>query len=237
MEFLQKIFLDLPVLASFLGGILNFLAPCILPLIPSYMSYISGAGLNDLGNYSRFNMLRNAILFVSGFSLVFFLLFLAMINIIDNFFNYLFVRYISGGLVVIFGLHFLGIFRISLLYRTKQLNLQKLEQHKILKIVAPFIIGVGFAAGWTPCTGPIVSSIALLASANQDLAIVSSFAFIAGLSLPFILLALFLERGLNLIRKAKKQMEIIEKICGLFLIFIGILIIIGNTSLLTITSS
>lgn len=232
MEFLQKIFFDLPILASFLGGILNFLAPCILPLIPSYMSYISGASINEVSNYSRFQMLRNALLFITGFGLVFFLLFLAMFHIIDNFFNYPFVRYISGGIVIIFGVHFLGIFRIKMLYATKQLNLKKLERNEILKIIAPFIIGVGFAAGWSPCSGPIISSIALLASMNEGLAVYSSLAFIAGLSLPFLLLALFLERGLHLIRKAKKQMLFIEKISGIFLIGIGILIILGNTSFL-----
>lgn len=232
MEFLQTIFFKLPLLASFLGGILNFLAPCILPLIPSYMSYISGASINEVSSYSRFSMLRNALLFIAGFGLVFFLLFLAMFQLIDNFFNYPIVRYISGSIVIIFGIHFLGIFRIKMLYTTKQLNLQKLEQNEILKIIAPFIIGIGFAAGWSPCSGPIISSIALLASANESLAIYSSLAFIAGLSLPFLLLALFLERGLHLIRKAKKQMLFIEKISGIFLIFIGILIIFGNTSFL-----
>ncbi len=232
MEFLQHLFFKLPILASFLGGILNFLAPCILPLIPSYMSYISGVGIHDATQYSRFHVLRSAILFILGFGLVFFLLFLAMFQIIDNFFNYPIVRYISGGIVILFGMHFLGIFRIKMLYTTKQLNLQKLEQSKILKIIAPFIVGVGFAAGWSPCSGPIISSIALLVSLNKGLAIYASLAFIVGLSLPFLLLAIFLERGLHLIRKAKKQMQLIEKICGIFLICIGILIIFGNTSFL-----
>lgn len=231
MEFLQETFFKLPLVASFLGGILNFLAPCILPLIPSYMSYISGSALHDEAKHSRFNMFRNALLFVAGFGLVFFLLFLAMFQIIGNFSGYPIVRYISGGIVIAFGIHFLGIFRIAMLNQTKQLNLQKLEQHKILKLIAPFLIGIGFAAGWSPCSGPIISSIALLASVNDGLAIWASLAFILGLSLPFLLLALFLERGLHLIRKAKKQMQIIEKICGVFLIGIGILIILGNTSL------
>lgn len=232
MEFLQKIFFELPILASFLGGILNFLAPCILPLIPSYMSYISGASINEISSYSRFRMLRSALLFIAGFGLVFFLLFLAMFQIIDNFFNYPLVRYISGGIIILFGIHFIGIFRIKMLYATKQLNLQKLEQNKILKVIYPFIIGVGFAAGWSPCSGPIISSIALLASMNEGLAVYASLAFIAGLSLPFLLLALFLERGMYLIRKAKKQMLLIEKICGIFLIGIGILIILGDTAFL-----
>ncbi len=227
MESLQKIFFDLPVLISFFGGILSFLTPCILPLIPSYMSYISGVGLHDMHNHSRLHILRSAILFVSGFSLIFFLLFLAMINVIDNFFNYAIVRYLSGGLVILFGLHFLGIFKLQILNQTKQLNVKKLEEYKFLKLIAPFIIGVGFAAGWTPCTGPIVSSIGLLASSNPSLAIVSSLAFIIGLSLPFLLLAIFLEKGLYIIRKLKKQMRIIEILCGIFLIIIGLLIMYG----------
>ncbi|RDU67077.1 cytochrome C biogenesis protein CcdA [Helicobacter didelphidarum] len=221
MESLQQIFFELPILASFIGGILNFLTPCILPLIPSYMSYISGSSLESQ-HYSRVQTLRSALLFILGFSFIFFLLFLAMINIIENFFSYKIVHYVAGGIIVAFGLHFLGIFRINILNYSKQVNLKKFEEHRLLKSIAPFIVGVGFAAGWSPCTGPIVSSIGLLASSNQNLAIFSSLAFIVGLSLPFLLLALFLERGLNIVRKLKKQMRIIEIISGIFLIVIGI---------------
>lgn len=228
MEYLQSAFFKLPILVSFIAGILSFLSPCILPLIPSYMSYISGAAIShsnvNMVSVSKFHIFRSALLFVVGFSLVFFLLFLAMINVIQNFFNYNFVRYISGGIIIIFGLHFLGIFQIKILNNTTKLNLQSLENSKFLKFIAPFIIGVGFAAGWTPCTGPIVSSIGLLAASNENLAITSSLAFIVGLSIPFLLLALFIQKGLNLIRKLKKQMRIIEKLCGIFLITIGFLV-------------
>lgn len=249
MEILQRAFFDLPIFISFVGGILSFLSPCILPLIPSYMSYISGSAINNLDSNNITNkqtlaqkniesnnsskikitqntlhIFRSALLFVAGFSLVFFLLFLAMINVIQNFFNYDFVRYISGGIIIIFGLHFLGIFNLKILNNTTKLNLQALESTRFLKIIAPFIIGVGFAAGWTPCTGPIVSSIGLLAASNESLAIASSLSFIAGLGVPFLILALFIEKGLNLIRKLKKQMRIIEKTCGFFLIIVGILV-------------
>lgn len=227
MESLQSAFFKLPLLISFLGGILSFISPCILPLIPSYMSYISGSSLSEMQTHSRAHILRVAGFFVLGFSLVFFLLFLAMINVIQNFLNYSFVKYISGGIIILFGLHFLGIFRINILNNTTRLNLSALENNRFLKIISPFIIGVGFAAGWSPCSGPIVSSIGLLASSNESLAIASSLAFIVGLALPFLLLALFLQRGLNIIKKLKKQMQIIEIICGIFLIFIGILIILG----------
>ncbi|RDU71552.1 cytochrome C biogenesis protein CcdA [Helicobacter aurati] len=228
MEILQTFFFRLPILASFLGGVLAFITPCILPLIPSYMSYISGTSLHNRENYSRPHTLRNALLFVSGFGIVFFLFGLAMINIIDNVLHYPIVRYLSGGLVILFGLHFLGVLPIKILYHTKQINLKKFEQNQILKAIAPFIFGVGFAAGWTPCTGPIVSSITLLASTNQHLAIFAIFAFVVGLALPFLLLAIFLEAGLSLLRNLKKQMRIIEILCGIFLVFVGILIILDE---------
>ena len=228
MESLQKFFFDLPILISFLGGVLSFLTPCILPLIPSYMSYISGASLSEIHMHSRLHVFRSALLFVLGFSCVFFLLFLAMINVIDNFFNYDFVRYIAGGIIILFGLHFLRIFEIKIFNNIKKLDLQKLENNRFLKIIAPFIIGVGFAAGWSPCTGPIVSSIALLASTNQHLAIFAALAFIIGLATPFLLLALFLQKGFNLLKKLKKQMRLIELICGIFLIFVGILVAFGR---------
>lgn len=232
METLQDIFFRLPILASFLGGVLAFVTPCILPLIPSYMSYISGSSLHDVSSYSRVRTLRNACLFVFGFSLVFFMFGLAMINVIDNVLHYPIVRYISGSLVILFGLHFLGILPIKLLYHTKQLNLSRLENNKTLKIIAPFIFGVSFAAGWTPCTGPIVSSIVFLASTNQSLAVLAILAFVSGLALPFLLLAIFLESGLSLLRNLKKQMRVIEIICGIFLIFVGILIMIDEVYLL-----
>ncbi|MWV61295.1 cytochrome C biogenesis protein CcdA [Helicobacter saguini] len=251
MESLQSAFFDLPIFISFLGGLLSFLSPCILPLIPSYMSYISGTAINNIESNNirnnetlsqkciesnntktsqvtiranRFYIFRSSLLFIAGFSLVFFLLFLAMINVIQNFFNYRFVNYISGGIIILFGLHFLGIFQLKILNNTTKLNLQKLESNRFLKIIAPFIIGVGFAAGWTPCTGPIVSSIGLLAASSESLAIISSLSFIVGLAVPFLILALFIEKGLNFVRKLKKQMHVIEKTCGFFLIIVGILV-------------
>lgn len=232
MEFLQEVFFRLPLIASFLGGIFTFLTPCILPLIPSYMSYISGVSIQDKENYSRARTFQKALLFVLGFSLVFFLFGLAMMNLIDNFLNYPIVRYLSGGLVILFGLHFLGLLKIKILYQTKKLDLQKWEKHRILKNLAPFIFGLGFAAGWTPCTGPIVSSITLLASTNQELAVLAIAAFILGLALPFLALALFLEAGLGLLRRLKKQLRVIEILCGVFLIGVGILIMMDEIYLL-----
>lgn len=225
---LEQLFTKLPILASFMGGLITFLSPCILPLIPSYMSYISGSSLSDVKNYSKTNTLLNAILFILGFSIVFFLFGLAMVNIIDNVFNYSFVRYISGGIVIIFGLHFLGLFRINLLYNTKKLNLERFEKNKYLSFLSPFIFGLGFAAGCTPCTGPIISSISFLAASNQAIAIICLVFFILGLGIPFLLLALFLEKGLAFVRKIKKYMRVIEVVSGVFLIFIGVLIIFGQ---------
>lgn len=221
-------FQQLPIIASFLGGILTFVSPCILPLIPSYMSYISGVGLKDTKNYDRKRVLFSAFLFTLGFSIVFFLFGLAMANLIENFFNYTIVRYISGGIVILFGLHFLGIFKFNFLYKTKHLNLEKLEKNKSLKLFSPLIFGIGFAAGWTPCTGPIISAIGFLAAANESLAVFSLLSFVIGLAIPFLVLALFLDSGLKFIRKIKRYMKTIEVISGLFLITVGILIMTGE---------
>ncbi|WP_257842476.1 cytochrome c biogenesis protein CcdA [Helicobacter sp. 11S02629-2] len=231
-QVLSQMFEHLPVLASFLGGILMFLSPCILPLIPSYMSYISGVGLSDTKHYSHKKTLTSAILFVIGFSIVFFFLGLAMINLFENIFSYHIVRYISGAIVILFGLHFLGLFKFKFLYKTKQLNLSKLENNKALHIIMPLIFGIGFAAGWTPCTGPIIAAITFLAAANQAVAIVSLVAFIIGLAIPFLVLALFLDKGLQVVRRLKTYMKVIEIVAAIFLIVVGILIILGKIEVL-----
>ncbi len=224
MDYLQNAFFDLPVLVSFLGGLLTFFTPCILPLIPSYMSYISGVGIGQMKYHSKAKMLQSSFLFVLGFSSIFFLLFLATFNIIGNFFSNHYVKWVSGFIVIVFGLHFLGVLKIAIFNKIKKLDTTRLEGNRFLKVIAPFLIGVGFAAGWTPCTGPIVSSMALLASTNQNLALMSSISFIVGLSIPFLLLSVFLTQGLAFIGRLKKQMRIIEIFCGIFLILVGLAI-------------
>lgn len=222
-----ELFNSLPILASFLGGIITFLSPCILPIIPTYMFYMSGSSLSNMENYSRAKTLKNAFLFVFGFSLVFFLLGLAMIGVLHNYFNEPIVRYISGGIVILLGLHFLGLFKLAFLYKTKKLDISRLENIKFLSSIMPFIIGFGFAAGWTPCTGPIIASITMLASVNTSMSVVLLALFNIGLALPFILLAVFLEQGLKLLKKIKKYMKAIEIVSGVFLILVGILIALG----------
>ena len=225
-EVLFEWFYRFPLLVSLLAGILSFLSPCVLPLIPAYMSYISGVSVRELqtGRYDRMQVFLRALFFVIGFGVVFIGLGLA----IKEAFSILHSRVFSiiAGLIIIgFGLHFLGAFKIKWLYMTKRLNLEL--KHNALKVFAPFVLGISFALGWTPCTGPIFGAIILATSATPSYGVLLLVLYALGFALPFLALALALERGFELLCKFKSYMRYVEIISGILLIVIGALIISG----------
>ncbi|ANV98471.1 hypothetical protein BBW65_06520 [Helicobacter enhydrae] len=227
-RFLFSLFANFPFVASFLAGILTFLSPCILPLIPAYISYISGVSIESLRQKQEIatsKILFNCCLFLLGFSLVVVLMIVLFGSVFQSLFDHAITRYIVGGIICLFGLHFLGIFRINLLYKTKQINLQTNNS-----FWAPFVLGVSFAFGWTPCSGPILGSIFSLALTQKGLSIALICVYCLGLALPFVFLALFVGLGLKWIKKLTKHLRIIEMISGLLLILIGIAIATGSVS-------
>ena len=204
------------------AGLISFLSPCVLPLIPGYISYISGSSLNELIEKKNINLIP-IILFTVGFSIVFIIFgaastFLGQI-LLQNSFE---LRIVAGLVIIIFSLHIIGIINI------KFLNYEKRIDTKISSnFFSPILIGMAFAFGWTPCIGPILGSILVLAATEESLSkgilLLSFYSF--GLAIPFILSGYLIQRFLIFSKNFKKNIKLVSKIGGIILLITGILII------------
>ena len=209
-------------LISFGAGLLSFLSPCVLPLIPGYISYVSGQPLQEVINSKKINIFP-LILFCFGFSTVF-IIFGASASLLGKLFlqNSEILRIIAGIIIVIFSLQLIGIINIQ------YLNFEKRFDAKGSKnIFFPYIIGLAFGFGWTPCIGPILGSILALASIEETLikAVVLLVFYSLGLALPFILSGYLIQKFLLLSKNFKKNINFISKIGGITLLITGILIL------------
>ena len=213
---------------ALLAGFLSFISPCVLPLIPGYLSFISGLSVDQLNDPSRRrqNMIQvgvGSILFVLGFSTVFILLG-ASATYVGGFLrdNIRIFNKVSGVLLVLFGLHVMGVFRINFLNYEKRIQTRK----RRFGAISAYLIGLAFAFGWTPCIGPILGAI-LTVAANQGTVlhgiILLSF-YSAGLGLPFIVFALLFNWFVGFSGFFKKHFHAVEIFSGLLLIVVGVLI-------------
>ncbi len=206
---------------AFVAGILSFVSPCILPLIPVYVSFITGYNLEELknGNISyRFAFIR-ATSFIVGFSVIFVSMGVAS-SAIGTFLltnKVLFAR-ISGFLVIFFGLYLIGVLKIDLLSRTKRATLC-VDSHGI---VSSFLFGIVFGFGWSPCVGPMLSSILIIAAdtASMQKGAILLVLYSLGIGLPFLFATFFLNYFLKF-STVVKRLDVIQKISGVFLIFAG----------------
>ena len=215
------------------AGVLSFFSPCILPLIPAYISFVTGLSLDEMRDPDSTvtknvkKVLVQTLLFVVGFSFVFVALG-ASITFLGNFLfaNRGLIKLIGGSIIILLGLHIAGVFNIKYLQYEKKFHLKSRPAH----LLGPFIVGVVFAVGWTPCIGPAVAGI-LTWAATRDIPIqgvvLSSF-FSLGLAIPFILTSIFIGWFLGMFSKMKKHMRLISIISGGLLVAVGIWVIIGG---------
>lgn len=229
--------LNISILSAFFAGLISFISPCVLPLIPAYLSFISGLSIEELKSEnnkwkaaSRVSL--NSLLFILGFSVVFVSMG-ASATYLGSFLRYHFSIFnkIAGIVIVILGFHFLGVYRIPWLYYEKRFH----NKGKTLGILTPFIVGLFFAFGWTPCVGPILAGVLLLAS-NQTTVVKGMILLVfysAGLGIPFLITGVGFNLFLNVFEKIKRYFRIIEIISGLFLILVGALIFLGSLGLIT----
>jgi cytochrome c-type biogenesis protein len=235
-EALSGFFTSAPFLVSFVAGILTFISPCVLPLIPAYISYISGMSVKQLsstGEVSRAERVRifnAALMFVLGFSLVFVLLGAAMAELIGDIFNYSWIGWIAGGIIVLFGLHMAGFITIRFLNFEQRANFGSTKSKSFF---APFVLGLSFALGWTPCVGPIFAAIVFKAAQDPATSIWLLVVYAAGLAVPFLLTAILTGFMLKFLTKIKRYFRIIEIIAGLFLVVLGIAIATGGIGKMT----
>jgi len=204
------------------AGLISFLSPCVLPLIPGYISYISGSSINDLVEKKNINLFP-IILFTVGFSIVFIIFgaastFLGQV-LLQNSYE---LRIVAGLIIIILSLHIIGLINIGFL------NYEKRIQTNINKnFFSPILIGMAFAFGWTPCIGPILGSILVLASTEESLGrgILLLFFYSIGLAIPFILSGYLMQKFLIFSKNFKKNINKVSKIGGIILLITGILII------------
>lgn len=213
------------------AGIISFLSPCVLPIVPPYLAYMSGVSLNDLSDKDKPNgkAIVPAIFFVLGLSTVFLLLGFTASAIGTIFLEFQSsFNVISGVLVMIFGAHFVGVFRIPFLNREARMD----AGDRGGSAFGAYILGLAFAFGWTPCIGPQLGAILSLAASEASIArgtfLLGIYAF--GLGLPFILVAAFLPRLTGVMGWMKRHMEQIERVMGLLLWTIGLLMLTGGFS-------
>ncbi len=220
---------NVSTLTAIFAGFLSFVSPCVLPLIPAYISYISGVSLEDIqsGSVSTKRITINSIAFVLGFSLVFILLGASATTfgkLLSR--NMRMLRIIAGIIIIIFGLHTAGFIRIKFLNYEKKVQLK----HRSPSIIGAFLMGIAFAAGWTPCVGPILGAILAEASTYTTISkgiVLLSF-YSLGLGIPFIITAIAINRFFFIFRKIRKYFHLIEIISGLLLIAVGLLLIFLN---------
>ena len=214
---------------AFGAGLISFLSPCVLPLIPGYISFISGSSLNELLEKKKINLIP-LILFSMGFSFVF-ILFGAAASFLGQILleNSQTLRVIAGLIIIVFSLQLIGIINISFLNFEKKIYTQKNNN-----IWFSFIVGMAFGFGWTPCIGPILGSILALASTEETIfkAVILLTFYSLGLAIPFILSGYLMQRFLIFSKNFKKNINLVSKIGGFILLLTGILILTNQLQVL-----
>ena len=219
----------LEILIAFSAGLISFLSPCVLPLIPGYISFISGSSLNELLAKKKINILP-LILFYLGFSFVV-IIFGAAASLLGQILlqNSNTLRIVAGLVIIIFSLQLLGILNISFLNFEKKIYTKRNNN-----IWFSFVVGMAFGFGWTPCIGPILGSILALASTEETIfrAIILLSFYSLGLAIPFVLSGYLIQRFLLFSKNFKKNINLVSKIGGFILLLTGILILTNQLQVL-----
>jgi cytochrome c-type biogenesis protein len=224
--------MTLSFMLAFFAGLISFVSPCVLPLIPGYISFISGVSFNELNQKSKNFILKKSLFFSLGFSLVFILLG-ATATILGSFFlkHIAILSYLSGFLIIFFSLYLLDFVKIDFLSK----NFGNFNLKFSNNLFFPFVVGIGFGFGWTPCIGPILGSILAIASLEDSIAkgILLLTFYSVGLALPFIISSLIINYFLVFSKNIRKYSEKIRKLSGVILLITGILIVFGKLQIIS----
>jgi cytochrome c-type biogenesis protein len=228
---------QITLLAAFAAGFLSFVSPCVLPLIPGYISFVSGVSVEEMRadvapTTSRLQVFLTSLAFVLGFSIVFVLLG-ASATAIGKF---LFARLpllskIAGVILVVFGLHTMGVFRLSFLESEKRMH----SQRKPAGPLGAVLVGVAFAFGWTPCIGPILGGILAIAGSKNSVTegVTLLAVYSMGLGIPFLLTSLAINQFFGAAKRIRRYYHAVELVSGALLIVIGLLIMTGQLTIIT----
>ncbi len=221
---------DVSFVGALLAGLLSFLSPCILPIVPFYLSYLAGVGMNQITADAQITpaMRRRALISALFFSLGVITVFMGLGatatvfgQLVREYFDIL--RWIAAAVIIAMGLHFLGVIRIGFLYRQLRANAGETSN---VSYAGAFVIGLAFAFGWTPCVGPVLTAILFTAAGQETVwqGVWLLFVYGAGMTLPFVLAALFIGPFMRFMVRFRGHLGVIEKIMGVLLILFGVLI-------------
>src|SRR3989338_5489734 len=220
--------IDVSISVAFIAGIVSFLAPCVLPIIPGFLAYLAGSSLTQAAT-RRKEVFLNALFFVLGFSLVFAALGVLLNTVLEAvaYDVQLWLSRIGGALVIIFGLYLTGLIKISFLERPHTFAVHAGNRSRY---VTSFLFGLAFAAGWTPCVGAALGAILGLAASQPGSAFVLLLSYALGLGIPFLVIGFFAAQASVFIEKHGKALRYVNVVFGLLLIALGILIFTGRLS-------
>lgn len=211
---------------AFLGGLLSFLSPCVLPLVPSYLGFVTGFTLEEMTGRRKMAMIH-ATLFVIGFSLVFILLG-ASATALGKVLKYYeeWIARIGGVLIILFGFYLLGVIKLSFMDQEQRAHLDR----KPLGYLGSVLVGMTFGAGWTPCIGPILGAILTMAATQGDLqqGVILLTIYSAGLAVPFLLTAYAVESFLGWYQRFRRHMVWVQRVSGGLLVAVGLLMVTGQ---------
>jgi cytochrome c-type biogenesis protein len=229
--------LDVTIWGAFVAGLLSFVSPCVLPLVPPYLCFLAGVTLDQLtGDETvetpRLRIFLTSLAFVLGFTTVFVVLGASASAIGRLVMSYLDVfSYVAGAIIIVMGLHFLGLFRIGFLYREARVHVES----RPAGVVGAFLIGIAFALGWTPCVGPVLAAILFVAGSKDTVAdgAVLLAVYSLGIGLPFLVASLFAGPFMALMRRFRAHMGKVEKAMGALLVLTGVMFLTGQMATLS----
>lgn len=229
--------LDITIWGAFVAGLLSFVSPCVLPLVPPYLCFLAGVTLDELTaddrtQVPRLKVFLSSLAFVLGFTAVFVVLGASASVIGRVVMSYLDIfGYIAGAIIIVMGLHFLGVFRIGLLYQEARIHVER----RPAGLIGAFLVGIAFAFGWTPCVGPVLAAILFVAGTEDTVADGAMLlaVYSLGIGLPFLLASLFAGPFMALMRRFRSQMGKVEKAMGALLVLTGIMFLTGQMAALS----
>jgi cytochrome c-type biogenesis protein len=226
---------DIGFIGAFVAGIVSFVSPCVLPIVPPSLAFIAGVGFDQLTaegeGAARRRVVMATIAFVLGFTTIFVLLGATASTIGQLLQAYReTLAIIAGAVIILLGLHFLGVFRIMMLYREARVEVR----NRPLGLPGAYVAGLAFAFGWTPCVGPILSTILVVAGARETALEGAGLLLVyaLGIGIPFVLAAAFMGAFMGFMKKFRRHLGVMEKVIGLFLIIAGVLIMTDSMNVI-----